>query len=71
MTHDKISFTREYCRCRRLDYKIEGESLLLKWFTEKGNTHYYQVCFSLYNYSYSDIIIIINDFCESVNIKMF
>lgn len=29
MTHDRISFTREYCRCRRIPYRIKGESFYI------------------------------------------
>lgn len=47
MKHDKISFAREYCLCRRIPYRIKGEALFING---------YQVCFSLYNLDYSDIL---------------
>lgn len=55
MAHDKISFTREYCNCRRIPYRIKGESLYI-W-----NFKYNQVCYSLYNHSYADIMKMIDD----------
>ena len=54
MTHDKISFTAEYCRCRVIPYRIKREAL----FINKK-----QVCFSLLNLTYPDIIGMIDKFC--------
>lgn len=59
MSHDKFSFTREYCRCRKIPYRITGESLLIKG---------YFICFSLLNLSYTDIINVID---TSVNYDNF
>ena len=47
MEHNKLTFTAEYCRARRIPYKIKGEAL----FIEK-----HHVCFSLYNFTYANII---------------
>lgn len=47
MEHNKLTFTAEYCRARRIPYKIKREGLFIK-----GQ----QVCFSLYNLTYVDII---------------
>lgn len=53
--HDKISFTREYCRCRGIRYRVKGEALFL------GGT---QVCFSLLNLDYTAIIAMIDAECH-------
>jgi hypothetical protein len=53
--HDKISFTREYCLCRRIPYRIVQEHLII------GG---YNVCFSLYNLPYKEIIDMIDKFVE-------
>lgn len=47
MTHDKISFVREYCRCRRIPYKIKGEQLFI------GGTF---LLYSILNFDYADLI---------------
>jgi hypothetical protein len=54
MTHDKITFTAEYCRARRIPYRIVREALFID---------HKQVCFSLYNLTYNDIITMIDKFC--------
>ena len=54
MIHDKISFTAEYCRCRNIPYRIKREALFI---------NRKQVCFSLYNLTYEDIIRMIDKFC--------
>lgn len=50
-THDKISFTREYCRCRRIPYKFKGEALSIDGF---------RVCFSIFNIPYTEIVTMID-----------
>lgn len=73
MTHDKISFAREYCRCRRIPYRIKGESLYI------GEFHFNAVCYSLFNHSYADIMKMIDNeviydeygFFESLAIPQF
>lgn len=52
MTHDKKTFTAEYCRCRRIPYKFINEGLYIKG---------YQVCFSIYNLSYNEIVSMIDN----------
>lgn len=47
MTHDKISFTREYCRCRRIPYHFDKESLYI-------DNHY--ICYSIFNIPYTEIV---------------
>jgi hypothetical protein len=54
MRHDKISFAAEYCRCRAIPYRIKREAL----FIDKR-----QVCFSLFNLTYIEIIGMIDKFC--------
>ena len=54
MSHDKLTFTAEYCRCRAIPYRIKEEALFIKNI---------QVCFSLYNLLYADIITMVDDFC--------
>ena len=54
MKHDKTTFTAEYCRCRAIPYRIKREALFIK-----GK----QVCFSLLNLTYTDIIGMIDKFC--------
>lgn len=51
MTHDKISFTREYCRCRRIPYRFNRESLVIN-----GR----MVCYSIYNIPYTEIVSMID-----------
>lgn len=52
--HDKISFTREYCKCRRIPYSVKGEALYIDGF---------QVCFSLLNLDYAAIVEMIDKEC--------
>lgn len=47
MTHDKISFVREYCRCRRIPYQIKREALYIDGL---------QVCFSVYNLPWLELV---------------
>lgn len=47
MTHDKISFAREYCRCRRIPYRFKKETLLIDGIP---------VCYSIYNIPYGEIV---------------
>jgi hypothetical protein len=53
--HDRITFTAEYCRARRIPYRVKREALFIS-----GK----QVCYSLYNLTYSEILRVIDDFCE-------
>lgn len=52
--HDKISFTREYCRNRAIPYRVKGEALYIDGF---------QVCFSLLNLDHAAIIAMIDAEC--------
>ena len=52
MTHDKMSFTKEYCRCRRIPYRFKNETLIID-----GR----MICYSIYNINYADITKIIDN----------
>lgn len=52
MTHDKISFAREYCRCRRIPYRFKKETLFIDGFP---------VFYSIYNIRYTEIVRIIDE----------
>ena len=54
MEHNKLTFTAEYCRARRIPYSIKHEALFI------GKV---QVCYSLYNLTYANIIDMIDKFC--------
>lgn len=48
--HNKITFAKEYCLCRRIPYKFKGEQLTIG---EGGNSISF---FSVYNFTYADLI---------------
>ena len=52
--HNKITFVREYCRCRRIPYRINRETLYI-------DKHYF--CFSGYNLTYSELVQAIDKVC--------
>ena len=60
--HDKISFVRENCRCRRIPYRIAHETLYIagKYF-----------CYSVYNLTYLDIVQAIDNVCVYDEISTF
>lgn len=62
MSHNKISFVREYCQCRRIPYRIKGEALFI------GGK---QVMFSIYNLTYKELINVIDDACEYDSVTTF
>ena len=62
MVHDKLTFTAEYCRARRIPYRIKREALFIKS---------RQICFSLYNLTYIDIIRMIDNECIYDDITTF
>ena len=49
MSHNKISFAREYCLCRNIPYRMKGEQMIIG--KEKK-----EVIFSVYNLSYAELI---------------
>jgi hypothetical protein len=60
--HDKISFVREYCRCRRIPYHFERETLYI------AGGHF---CFSVYNLTYSELVQAIDRVCVYDEITTF
>jgi hypothetical protein len=52
--HNKLTFAAEYCRARRIPYKIKDEALFIA-----GR----QICYSLYNLTYGDILRMIDEHC--------
>lgn len=55
--HNKITFAKEYCLCRRIPYKFKGEQLTI------GDDKKISF-FSVYNFSYSDLIAEIDKYVE-------
>ena len=60
--HDKISFVREYCICRRIPYRIMRESLYI-------DGEFF--CYSVYNLTYSELIQAIDKACQYDNTTTF
>lgn len=58
MLHNKVSFVRKYCLCRRIPYQIKGEALFIG-----GRKHKNQVCFSIYNHTYRELLDIVDEAC--------
>ena len=56
--HNKITFAAEYCRCRNIPYRVKREALFIK-----KSGAYVQLCYSLYNLTYADIITMIDGAC--------
>lgn len=54
-SHNKLTFTAEYCRSRRIPYRIKREALFIA-----GK----QICFSLYNLTYGEILTMIDKVCQ-------
>lgn len=57
-SHNKLTFAAEYCRCRRIPYQIKREALFVK-----KHGKYVQLCYSLYNLTYADIVTMIDTAC--------
>lgn len=60
--HDKLTLAAEYCRCIRVSYRIKGEALFI------GGK---QVCFSLYNIPFIEIVPMIDRHCAENNVFRF
>lgn len=59
--HNKITFVKEYCKCRRIPCRFKGEQFTI------GNLNEYPsiiTFFSAYNFSYADLIKEIDRFVE-------
>ena len=65
-SHNKLTFTAEYCRCIRVKHRIKREALLIL-----TDGIYWQVCYSLYNLTYENIIQMINEHCDYYGIERF
>ena len=57
-THDKITLAREYCLCRKIPYKFHGEQLVI------GDKNGKDVIFSVYNFTYTELIAVIDRMVE-------
>ena len=55
MSHNKETFVKEYCLCRRIPYKLKGETLYI---------NKQPVIFSVYNLTYQDLLKTIDNWCE-------
>ena len=56
MNHNKVSFTREYCQCKKIPYRItRNEGLTI------AGSH---AIYSLYNLTYGEIVRTIDEMCE-------
>jgi len=60
--HNKLTFTAEYCRARRIPYRIKHEALFIA-----GRQIYY----SLYNLTYGDILKMIDEHCIYDDVSQF
>lgn len=62
--HNKITFVKEYCKCRKIPCRFKGESFDIGDTKDPfGHIHYY----SAYNFSYEDLIKEINRFVRYDN----
>ena len=59
--HNKITFVKEYCKCRRIPCRFKGEQFIIGNPKEKFGSVTY---FSAYTFSYSDLIREIDRFVE-------
>lgn len=55
--HNKTTFAKEYCLCRRIPYKFKGEQLTIGDMKTYGGS---LSIFSVYNYTYHDLIDVID-----------
>lgn len=59
--HNKITFVKEYCKCRRIPCRFNGEKFTIGNPKEKFCSVTY---FSAYNFSYPDLVREIDRFVE-------
>lgn len=59
--HNKITFAKEYCLCRKIPYKFSGEQLTIGDMKTYNGT---VSIFSVYNFTYKDLIEIIDRYVE-------
>lgn len=60
--HNILTFTAEYCRMRRIPYRIKHEALFIEG---------HQICYSLYNLTAKDIIDMIDKVCVYDSVTRF
>ena len=61
-SHNKITFAKEYCLCRKIPYKFNGERLTIgKYDGTYGSA---VSIFSVYNFTYADLIKCIDEQVE-------
>ena len=65
MSHNKITFAKEYCLCRRIPYKFNGEQLVIGGKNETKN-----IIFSVYNIPY-ELVRVINECAEKCGVEPF
>lgn len=63
--HNQLSFIREYCLCRRIPYKFHGETLVV------GTKEHSFFIYSVFNFTYVDLIRIIDNKVEYNNFGYF
>jgi len=65
-SHNILTFTAEYCKCIHIKHQIKREALLIL-----TNGRYIQICYSLYNLTYVNIIDMINEHCDYYGVDRF
>lgn len=58
-SHNKITFAKEYCLCRKIPYKFKGEQLTIGMYD--GTYGSAITIYSVYNLTYADLIKCIDD----------
>ena len=64
--HNILTFTAEYCRCIRIPWQIKNDALFIK-----NAGHYCQVCFNLYNFDFTSVVEMIDEFCDANGVDRF
>lgn len=64
MSHNKITFAKEYCLCRRIPYKMKGEQMII------GRDRK-EVIYSVYNFTYDELVRVINECAERCGVEPF
>ena len=59
--HNKITFAKEYCLCRKIPYKFNDEQLTIGDMKTYNGT---VSIFSVYNFTYKDLIEMIDKYTE-------
>ena len=64
MSHNKITFAKEYCLCRRIPYRMKGEQMII------GRDRK-EVIYSVYNFTYDELVRVINECAEKCGVEPF